>query len=127
MLSTDHTLSSQVADKDTILEANRADKAVGQQMLDEGKLSQPNFKRLDLEGAKFDGVLQRLKEVAFSSHAARTAACIMHIVIVTAIWGGKPNEKVMALEDPVGKLTLAKRLDDDLDMYRITYPSTIDQ
>ncbi len=77
--------------RDEILLANREDKREAEKEVASGQLSKALFKRLDLEGAKFDAVLEGLADVA-------------------------------KLPDPVGQVTLATRLDDGLELYRVTSP-----
>ena len=74
-----------------ILEANRADKADCEAEVESGSLSAALFKRLDLEGSKFEAMLAGVGDVA-------------------------------RLPDPVGRVTLATRLDDGLELYRVSCP-----
>lgn len=74
-----------------ILEANRADKADCEAEVASGSLSAALFKRLDLEGGKFEAMLAGVGDVA-------------------------------RLPDPVGRVTLATRLDDGLELYRVSCP-----
>jgi len=77
--------------REDILEANRADKADCEAEVESGSLSGALFKRLDLEGSKFDSMLAGVGDVA-------------------------------RLPDPVGQVTLATRLDEGLDLYRVSCP-----
>ena len=77
--------------REDILEANRADKADCEAEVESGSLSRALFKRLDLEGSKFDSMLAGVGDVA-------------------------------RLPDPVGQVTLATRLDEGLDLYRVSCP-----
>ena len=77
--------------REAILEANRADKADCEAELESGSLSPALFKRLDLEGSKYEAMLAGVGDVA-------------------------------RLPDPVGKVTLATRLDDGLELYRVSCP-----
>ncbi|MEC7923402.1 MAG: glutamate-5-semialdehyde dehydrogenase [Planctomycetota bacterium] len=77
--------------REAILEANRADKADCEAELESGSLSPALFKRLDLEGSKFEAMLAGVGDVA-------------------------------RLPDPVGRVTLATRLDDGLELYRVSCP-----
>src|SRR5690606_37497461 len=77
--------------RERILEANREDKRVAEEEVKRGTLSLALWKRLDLEGAKFDALLAGIDDVR-------------------------------RLDDPVGKVTLARRLDEGLDLYRVTCP-----
>ena len=71
--------------------ANREDRARAVALVEEGSLSKPLAKRLDLEGDKLDILLESI-------------------------------DGVMALPDPVGKVDYATRLDDGLDLYRVSCP-----
>ncbi|MFP6737341.1 MAG: glutamate-5-semialdehyde dehydrogenase [Planctomycetota bacterium] len=77
--------------REEILEANRADKADCEAEVESGSLSAALFKRLDLEGSKFEAMLAGVGDVA-------------------------------RLPDPVGRVTLATRLDDGLELYRVSCP-----
>jgi len=77
--------------REEILEANRADKADCEAEVASGSLSAALFKRLDLEGGKFEAMLAGVGDVA-------------------------------RLPDPVGRVTLATRLDDGLELYRVSCP-----
>ena len=77
--------------REEILEANRADKADCEAEVASGSLSAALFKRLDLEGSKFEAMLAGVGDVA-------------------------------RLPDPVGRVTLATRLDDGLELYRVSCP-----
>ncbi len=77
--------------REEILEANRADKADCEAEVASGSLSAALFKRLDLEGSKFEAMLAGVADVA-------------------------------RLPDPVGRVTLATRLDDGLELYRVSCP-----
>ena len=77
--------------REGILEANRADKADCEVEVESGSLSSALFKRLDLEGSKFEAMLAGVADVA-------------------------------RLPDPVGQVTLATRLDEGLDLYRVSCP-----
>ena len=77
--------------REEILEANRADKADCEAEVSSGSLSAALFKRLDLEGSKFEAMLAGVGDVA-------------------------------RLPDPVGRVTLATRLDDGLELYRVSCP-----
>ena len=77
--------------REEILEANRADKADCEAQVESGSLSAALFKRLDLEGSKFEAMLAGVADVA-------------------------------RLPDPVGRITLATRLDEGLELYRVSCP-----
>ena len=77
--------------REDILEANRADKADCEAEVESGSLSGSLFKRLDLEGGKFEAMLAGVADVA-------------------------------RLPDPVGRVTLATRLDEGLELYRVSCP-----
>ncbi|MEC9348073.1 MAG: glutamate-5-semialdehyde dehydrogenase, partial [Planctomycetota bacterium] len=77
--------------RDEILEANRADKADCEAEVESGELTEALFKRLDLEGNKFQTMLAGVGDVA-------------------------------RLPDPVGQVTLATRLDEGLELYRVSCP-----
>jgi glutamate-5-semialdehyde dehydrogenase len=77
--------------REEIFEANRADKADCEAEVESGSLSAALFKRLDLEGSKFEAMLAGVGDVA-------------------------------RLPDPVGRVTLATRLDDGLELYRVSCP-----
>ena len=77
--------------RDEILEANRADKADCEAEVESGELTDALFKRLDLEGNKFQAMLAGVGDVA-------------------------------RLPDPVGQVTLATRLDEGLELYRVSCP-----
>ena len=77
--------------REDILEANRADKADCEAEVESGSLSGALFKRLDLEGGKFEAMLAGVADVA-------------------------------RLPDPVGRVTLATRLDEGLELYRVSCP-----
>lgn len=78
-------------DRETIARANREDKTAAEKDVEAGRLSRALFRRLDLEGGKFDTLLAGV-------------------------------EDVIRLEDPVGRVTLATRLDEGLDLFRVTCP-----
>ena len=77
--------------REEILQANREDKRDAADLVEAGAMTAALAKRLDLEGAKFDTVLEGLQDVR-------------------------------NLPDPVGQVSLARRLDKGLDLYRITCP-----
>ena len=54
---------SLVAERETILEANRTDKDDARRQVEEGSLSKALFTRLDLEGEKFDGMIAGVDDV----------------------------------------------------------------
>ncbi|KAF8477288.1 Aldehyde/histidinol dehydrogenase [Kalaharituber pfeilii] len=80
------------ANKDAILAANRRDMEAAQALLSQGELSQSLVKRLDL------------------SKPGKWEDMLSGI------------EQVRGLPDPVGKTTLATKLDDGLALYRVTSP-----
>jgi glutamate-5-semialdehyde dehydrogenase len=77
--------------REAIATANRQDKAEGERLVADGQMSRALFKRLDLEGAKFDGVLAGIDDLC-------------------------------RLPDPVGRVEYGVRLDEGLDLYRVTCP-----
>ena len=77
--------------RDDILAANREDRRDAEVEVSAGRLSAALARRLDLEGTKFDAMLQGLDDL-------------------------------LGLPDPVGQVTLARRLDEGLDLYRVTCP-----
>lgn len=79
--------ASLVAHKDAILAANAEDLAAAAA----SQLPASTCKRLDLQGAKFEGLLEGL-------------------------------EQVERLPDPLGAVSLARRLDDGLDLFRVSCP-----
>ncbi|KAL7269299.1 glutamate-5-semialdehyde dehydrogenase [Rhizina undulata] len=83
---------SLTAAKDEILAANLKDMAAAEELANAGKLSRSLIKRLDL------------------SRAGKWEDMLQGIL------------DVRDLQDPVGKITLATRLDTGLDLYRITSP-----
>ncbi|KAI9014186.1 Aldehyde/histidinol dehydrogenase [Hyaloraphidium curvatum] len=82
------------ADKDAILEANKRDLAEAEARVKGGELSSALFKRLDLAGANDSKYSTMLQGVL----------------------------DVDRLEDPTGQVTLATKLDDGLELYRVTCP-----
>lgn len=80
------------ASKDVVLEANRQDMSAAAALVSQGKLSQSLLKRLDL------------------SKAGKWEDMLAGIL------------QVRSLTDPVGKTTLATKLDNGLDLYRVTSP-----
>lgn len=79
------------ASRGEILAANAEDKREALRAVEAGTLSRALWKRLDLEGAKLEGLLAGVDEVA-------------------------------RLPDPVGEVQLATRLDDGLELYRVSCP-----
>lgn len=77
--------------RDEILAANRDDKEEAEREVDAGRLTRALYRRISLEGSKYDGLLAGI-------------------------------EGVRRLPDPVGRVTLATRLDEGLDLYRVTCP-----
>jgi glutamate-5-semialdehyde dehydrogenase len=82
---------SLLAHKEDIEGANRADKEAAQMLMGEGKMGGALFKRLNIEGEKFDGVISGIDDV-------------------------------VKLDDPIGQVTRATRLDEGLDLIRVTCP-----
>lgn len=80
------------ANKEAILAANRKDMSAASELVAQGKLSQSLVKRLDL------------------SKAGKWEDMLSGIL------------QVRSLPDPVGKTTLATKLDNGLDLYRVTSP-----
>ncbi|KAF9202734.1 hypothetical protein BGZ49_007135 [Haplosporangium sp. Z 27] len=78
--------------KEQILASNKLDKDLARPQVEAGKLSASLFKRLDLEGP---GKFE------------------------TMLQGIKDIEQ---LDDPVGKVLMAKKLDDGLELYRVSCP-----
>lgn len=78
--------------RDAILAANRKDMSAASELVAHGRLSQSLVKRLDL------------------SKAGKWEDMLAGI------------EQVRGLPDPVGNITLATKLDDGLDLYRVTSP-----
>ncbi|KAJ1832210.1 glutamate-5-semialdehyde dehydrogenase [Coemansia sp. RSA 2711] len=77
-----------------IVEANQQDKAAAQIEVDAGRLSSALFKRLDIEGAGGEKYTTLLQGV----------------------------DDVDRIPDPIGQVTMARRLDSDLDLYRVVCP-----
>ncbi|KAI9202875.1 glutamate-5-semialdehyde dehydrogenase [Polychytrium aggregatum] len=77
--------------KDEILAENKKDLEKAKLDVQNGKLSQSLYKRLDLAGEKFNSLLEGVSDVD-------------------------------KLPSPVGQVTLATKLDDGLDLYRVTCP-----
>ena len=80
------------ANKEAILAANQKDMSAALGLVSQGKLSQSLVKRLDL------------------SKAGKWEDMLSGIL------------QVRSLPDPVGKITLATKLDNGLDLYRVTSP-----
>ncbi|KAK6337899.1 hypothetical protein TWF696_001377 [Orbilia brochopaga] len=91
-LALDAIYDALAAYKDDILAANARDMRAAKELVAEGKLSQSLVKRLDL------------------SRAGKYEDMLQGI------------KDVRALEDPVGKTTMATKLDDDLTLHRYTTP-----
>ena len=83
-----------LAQKVPLKEANRQDLDNARQMVADGSLSQSTYNRLDLFGET---------ESKFIS-------------LINGI------DSVITMRDPIGQVTLSTRLDDELDLYRITCP-----
>ncbi|KAI8320505.1 gamma-glutamyl phosphate reductase GPR [Martensiomyces pterosporus] len=77
-----------------IVEANRQDKEAAQKEVEAGRLSASLFKRLDIEGAGGEKFSTLLQGV----------------------------DDVDRIPDPIGQVTLARRLDSNLDLYRVVCP-----
>jgi glutamate-5-semialdehyde dehydrogenase len=77
--------------REDICRANREDKERSAPLVASGKLSKALFKRLDIEGEKFDAVIASVDDV-------------------------------IRLPDPIGRVEYAMRLDEGLDLYRVTCP-----
>ncbi|KAL7746548.1 glutamate-5-semialdehyde dehydrogenase [Sorochytrium milnesiophthora] len=82
--------------RDTLMEANRQDLDAAATAVQDGSLSAATFKRLDLFGAA----------PAYTKFQG--------------LLDGLSD--VMALQDPVGECTLARQLDDGLNLYRVSCP-----
>ncbi|KAJ2517341.1 glutamate-5-semialdehyde dehydrogenase [Coemansia sp. RSA 1939] len=80
--------------RDRIIEANKEDQAAARKEVAAGRLSASLFKRLDIEGP--DG--------------QKFAALLQGV------------DDVDKIADPIGQVTLARRLDTDLDLYRVVCP-----
>ncbi|KAJ1933339.1 glutamate-5-semialdehyde dehydrogenase, partial [Linderina pennispora] len=80
--------------RDEIIAANNEDKEAAQKEVEAGRLSASLFKRLDIEGANGDKFATLLQGV----------------------------DDVDRIADPIGQVTLARRLDQGLDLYRVTCP-----
>ncbi|KAJ2498105.1 glutamate-5-semialdehyde dehydrogenase [Coemansia sp. RSA 1972] len=80
--------------RDQIIEANRADKEAAQKEVEAGRLSESLFKRLDIEGAGGEKFSTLLQGV----------------------------DDVDRITDPIGQVTLARELDDGLDLFRVVCP-----
>ncbi|KAJ2799054.1 glutamate-5-semialdehyde dehydrogenase [Coemansia helicoidea] len=80
--------------RDAIVAANRADKEAAQKEVEAGRLSASLCARLDIEGAGGEKYATLLQGV----------------------------DDVDAIPDPVGQVTMARRLDDNLDLYRVVCP-----
>ncbi|KAJ2826690.1 glutamate-5-semialdehyde dehydrogenase [Coemansia erecta] len=80
--------------RDAIIAANRADKEAAQKEVEAGRLSASLFKRLDIEGAGGEKFATLLQGV----------------------------DDVDRIADPVGQVTMARRLDSGLDLYRVVCP-----
>eukprot|EP00742_Colponemidia_sp_Colp-10_P002633 GILJ01002813.1.p1 GENE.GILJ01002813.1~~GILJ01002813.1.p1 ORF type:complete len:448 (-),score=66.34 GILJ01002813.1:223-1494(-) len=74
-----------------ILQANQLDKKLASEAVTSGSMSSTLYKRLDLEGSKWDTLLVGIDDVA-------------------------------KLADPTGQVTLATKMDDGLELYRVTCP-----
>jgi len=78
--------------KAEIFEANEIDKKLAQEQVEQGKLSQSLFKRLDIcNGDKFDSILSGVEDITH-------------------------------LPDPTKRVSLATKLDNDLELYRVSVP-----
>ncbi|KAJ2371478.1 glutamate-5-semialdehyde dehydrogenase [Coemansia sp. RSA 2607] len=77
-----------------IVEANRLDKEAAKKEVDAGKLSSSLFKRLDIEGNGGEKYATLLQGV----------------------------DDVDRIADPIGQVTMARKLDDNLDLYRVVCP-----
>ncbi|KAJ1885052.1 glutamate-5-semialdehyde dehydrogenase, partial [Kickxella alabastrina] len=77
-----------------IVEANRQDKDAAKKEVEAGKLSSSLFSRLDIEGSGGEKYSTLLQGVDDVDHIA----------------------------DPIGQVTLARKLDTDLDLYRVVCP-----
>ncbi|KAJ1662887.1 glutamate-5-semialdehyde dehydrogenase [Coemansia sp. RSA 1813] len=80
--------------KDQIIEANKQDQEAAQKEVSAGRLSSSLFKRLDIEGAG----------------GQKFAALLQGV------------DDVDKIADPIGQVTLARKLDNDLAMYRVVCP-----
>ncbi|KAJ2779553.1 glutamate-5-semialdehyde dehydrogenase [Coemansia javaensis] len=80
--------------RSAIVEANRADKEAAQKEVEAGRLSASLFKRLDIEGAGGEKYATLLQGV----------------------------DDVDRIADPIGQVTLARKLDSGLDLYRVVCP-----
>ncbi|KAI9479095.1 glutamate-5-semialdehyde dehydrogenase [Coemansia sp. RSA 989] len=80
--------------RDQIVEANRQDKEAAQKEVDAGRLSSALFKRLDIEGAGGEKYSTLLQGV----------------------------DDVDRIPDPIGQVTMARKLDNELDLYRVVCP-----
>ena len=87
-------LEKLAANKEAILEANEIDKAKAKQEVDAGKLSASLFKRLDIEGKGGEKFDTMLQGV----------------------------KDIDALFDPIGQVSIARCLDEGLDLYRVACP-----
>ncbi|KAJ1950889.1 glutamate-5-semialdehyde dehydrogenase [Linderina macrospora] len=80
--------------RDEIISANNQDKAAAQKEVEAGRLSASLFKRLDIEGKDGDKFETLLQGV----------------------------DDVDRIADPIGQVTLARKLDDGLDLFRVVCP-----
>ncbi|KAJ2379776.1 glutamate-5-semialdehyde dehydrogenase, partial [Coemansia sp. RSA 2559] len=80
--------------KSQIIEANKQDQEAAQEEVAAGRLSSSLFKRLDIEGAG----------------GQKFAALLQGV------------DDVDKIADPIGQVTLARKLDEDLAMYRVVCP-----
>jgi len=85
-------LKTQLRARQSVIEtANAEDLASAKEQVDEGKLSQSLFARLDISGAKFEKLIIGI-------------------------------DQIIALDDPVGKVTYANQMAPGLNLYRTTCP-----
>ncbi|OLY79666.1 putative gamma-glutamyl phosphate reductase [Smittium mucronatum] len=82
------------AQKNKILEANELDMKFAKKQVEAGNLSESLYKRLDIKGNNDEKFDTMLKGI----------------------------DEVDALEDPVGKITLSRKLDEGLSLYKVTCP-----
>ncbi|KAJ2239971.1 glutamate-5-semialdehyde dehydrogenase, partial [Coemansia sp. RSA 475] len=80
--------------RDQIIAANQADKDAAQKEVEAGRLSASLFKRLDIEGTGGEKFSTLLQGV----------------------------DDVDRITDPIGQVTLARQLDDGLDLFRVVCP-----
>ncbi|KAI9599019.1 putative gamma-glutamyl phosphate reductase [Syncephalis fuscata] len=93
-LALKHIQAALLRHKATIIAANQRDKELAKIEVDAGRLSASLFKRLDIEGTNEEKFMTMVEGVA----------------------------DVDKLEDPTGRVSMATKLDDNLELYRVACP-----